>query len=882
MRGLDFWLNKENPPQKEKTEENFIVTHIDQNEDIGKTNRLDSNKLDVITGENGDSLYVLLSADYEPQMGKVYLKFYDVNRKKIFIWYDTTGHKPYAYTKEDIDKIRNHPEIMNISDKIVDLKEETKYDPIIDQEIKVTKIIVKDPLVIGGTRYSLREKMRLWEADIKYYANYIFDMGLQVGGYYVFDAENGLPKPYSFDYPPEVSRFIENIGDEEIVRWIKLLSMDIPDYKRVALDIEVYNPAGVMPRVEDPKYPVFVASLRGSEGLRKIIYYDLRNELKEKIFNLDGYEVEVVNSEEDLIKRVIEIIREYPIIITFNGDKFDLPYIRKRGEVKGIPNIGDYIRLGRNDARITWGIHLDLYEFFKNVSIKTYAFSNAYDIVSLDTVAQALIGKGKVQMEKGFQESSAEEILRYAYMDAEITYELTTFNNNVVLRLITMIARIANMTIDDVCRLSISRWIKNRLVSEHRRKGYLIPLPEEIVGKGGRKHLEPITKGKKYAGALVIEPIPGIHFNVHVVDFASLYPSLMKEYNISYETVNCPHEECKDNKVPETTTWICKKKKGIISTFTGAIRDVRVMVFKKLSKDRGLPPEKRAFYEVAQGALKVFINAMYGVTGAETFPFYYLPAAEAVTLLGRYSINTSISTAKKMKLEVVYGDTDSLFIKNPDKKTLNHFMKEVEKKLRLKLEIDKIYRYVVLSNRKKNYFGVLEDGSIDVKGLLGKKSSTPPFIKNIFYDVLEILRNINSQDEFDEARIKIQEMIVEAERKLRKGEVSLEDLAISVTLSKPLKAYTKTTPQHVKAARKLERVKGIEIPPGTIIKIIKTKDSDGAAPLELVKSLHEVDTEKYVELLRSTLEQILDVLDIDLDKIRISREYRSLDQYFNF
>ncbi len=863
-QGLDKWIY---PQEKNKQ------PIIKNNNSLKKIN--DNPKL--------DNLYILLSADYDSQEQKVYLKFYNIKKENILIWYDTTDHKPYALSKLRPEELRMHPDLASMSDRIIDLKEVKKHDPITDTDIIMTKIVVKDPLAIGGTRTSLREKMRLWEADIKYHANYIFDLGFQVGAYYIIEDIKKVPKQVELEIPPEImEKFNKTKMDEKILEWLKLLAMEVPNYKRVALDIEVFNPPGIMPRVEDPQYPIFIASLRGSDNLRKILVYDLRNEIKEDRLKLDHYEVEVYRSEKELIERIIDIIKQYPIVITFNGDKFDLPYIRRRGEAIGIPNIREYIKLGRNDARITWGVHIDLYEFFKNVSIKTYAFSNSYDIVSLDSVAKALIGEGKIEFEKSFEEASIYEAMDYAYQDAEITYKLTEFNQNLVMNLITIIARISNMTIDDVCRLSISNWIKNRLVFEHRKLNYLIPLREEIEAKGVKQHLKPITKGKKYVGAIVIQPEPGIHFNVHVVDFASLYPSIIKEYNISYETVNCPHQECRDNLVEGTSTWICKKKRGIISQFAGAIRDVRVNIFKKLAKDRKLPAAKRRFYDVVQSSLKVFINAIYGVMGSEAFPFYYLPAAEATTILGRGAIMKAIEISREMGLKVIYGDTDSLFIKDPDNETLTKFIKRVEKTIRLKLDIDKIYRYVVFSRRKKNYFGILTDGTVDVKGLLGKKSSTPPYIKDIFYQVLDILKNVNTLDEFKEAKENIKQIVLNAEAKLRKGEVSINDLAISVTLSKPLHAYTKTTPQHVKAARKLKRALGIDISPGTIIRIIKTRDKEGASPVELVRDYRQVDVEKYIELLRSTLSQILEAMDIDIKEIEIKKEFRSLDQFFKF
>ena len=72
----------------------------------------------------------------------------------------------------------------------------------------------------------------------------------------------------------------------------------------------------------------------------------------------------------------------------------------------------------------------------------------------------------------------------------------------------------------------------------------------------GRWHI----KDKKYRGGLVIEPKQGIHFKVVVMDFASLYPSIIKVKNLSYETVRCSHEECKKNTIPQTNHWTCSKK----------------------------------------------------------------------------------------------------------------------------------------------------------------------------------------------------------------------------------------------------------------------------------------------------------------------------------
>lgn len=821
-----------------------------------------------------DNLYLLVSADYDPNIKSVFLKLYDVNSHEIKILYDKTGHKPYAYSKEKIEKLRKDQYIIKNANRILEFITEIKHDPITDRDVQVTKIIADDPLVIGGTSSSLRNFIKLWEADIKYYTNYLFDTGLNIGKYYKL--ENGHLKEQYISIEPKIQDYLDKFSDDEQMSyWIKLLSEPVPNYRLLAVDIEVYvSNQSRMPQPDNPEDPIFIFSFMGTDGLKKVLLYNIRNEA---ISEVEDFDIEIFDNEGDMIKRAVEIMMNYPIIVTFNGDNFDMRYIKKRAEHINLEDIVKEIRLGRNDARVNWGIHIDLYNFFKNVSIKNYAFGGKYDEISLDSIGKSILGLSKLTIKEGFDKYSLTEICRYSFRDVEITYRLAVFNNQLVMKLITIISRIANMTIDDVCRLSVSNWIKNRLIDLHRKRNYLIPRREEIESKGGGRHFEPVTKGKKYKGAIVESPRAGIHFNIYVLDIASLYPSIMKEYNISYETVNCPHPECKSNIIPETTTWICKLRRGVVSEFVGNIRDVRVNIFKKLSRDENISPETRELYNVIQNVLKVFINASYGVFGAEEFFLFYLPAAEAIATLGRHAINYSIKEAKHLNLDVIYGDTDSLFIKNPDPKKLELLINNVGKKLKLQLEIDKIYKYVVFSQRKKNYFGVLMDGTLDVKGLVGKKSSTPDFIKEVFYDILEHLKNISNEEEFIKAKEEIIRIITEAEEKIRHRKVDIEDLAIGVTLSKPLAAYTKTTPQHVKAARMLEQKLKRNIVPGSVIRYVKTTNQTGVKPIELVKSPDEIDIDKYIELLWSTITQITDALDISQTKAEVTRR---LDQFF--
>ncbi|MEM3027073.1 MAG: DNA polymerase domain-containing protein, partial [Thermoproteota archaeon] len=377
---------------------------------------------------------------------------------------------------------------------------------------------------------------------------------------------------------------------------------------------------------------------------------------------------------------------------------------------------------------------------------------------------------------------------------------------------------------------------------------------------------EAIIKGKKYRGAIVLEPKPGLYFNLVVLDFASLYPSIIMNFNISYETVRCVHDECRDNMPMNSPHWVCRKRRGVESSIIGALRELRVKYYQPLAK-KTRDEEKRSFYDVVQRAIKVFINASYGVMGADSFHFYAPCAAETVTWIGRGIFTELVETASALRIEVVYGDTDSIFLKNPKSEEVEKLIELVRNKYSIELNIDKVYRYGVFSQRKKNYLGVTEDGNVDIKGLVGKKSSTPKFVKQAFHDMVSILSKVRNEEEFNSAVSSIKSMINDYVEKLVNRQLSLEELAFDVMLSKPVDNYDKSTPQHVKAAKQLEREFGVKARAGDIISYVKVKT--GVKPVKMA-SIEEIDLEKYLSVMKATFEQVLDPLGIEIEPPRRS------------
>jgi len=828
-----------------------------------------------------------VSATYSGEKGLAVIKLYEPESERIHLWYDITGHKPYCLTNLPLSELKKIHRLTSHSG-FDHFESVEKYDPLLDQKVTLTKVMAKDPLSIGGRPIGcirdiipeeypkvtgLEQEAKVWEAAIKYYQSYIYDRELAPG--MIYKIENNELVRVKHAPSERVVKEIRGLfrGEpeeylEHIEGWARLLEYPAPGFRRVALDIEVSSP--IPTRVPDPReaaYQIICASLLGSDRKKRILLLK-REGVEEGVEKLPpDANVEYFDSEKKLVLAIFEALWEYPFVLTFNGDDFDLRYLEHRAQNLGIRRDRVPIELGRRVCLLKHGIHIDLYKFFFNRSIQIYAFGRKYRDMTLGDVGKALLGITKLELVKPISELAYTQLAKYCFRDAEITFKLTAFDNDLVMKLILALTRISRMPMEDVSRQGVSRWIRNFLHYEHRRRNTLIPNAEDILALKGATVTKAVIKGKKYKGAIVVEPVPGVHFNVKVMDFASLYPSIIKVHNLGYQSIRCPHTECRDNKVPETPHWICKKRKALESLVVGALRDLRVKWYKPKSQDKSLPSGLRSWYKVIQSALKVILNASYGVFGAETFDLYCPPVAEATAAIGRQAITQTISKAQGLGIEVIYGDTDSIFLKNASQNQIEALSNWSEKELGMQLDVDKIYRYSVFSSRKKNYLGVFPDGNVEVKGLTGKKRHIPIFIKKAFDQMEERLGQVKSPSEFEQAKREIRKIIRDRYLRLKRREWGErpDELAFNVVLGKPPSHYNKTTPQHVKAALQLEE-RNHKLKAGDLISFVKVVKEPHVKPIQLASN-SEIDVEKYVGYLHSTFDQVLDALGLDFNEI---------------
>jgi len=814
-----------------------------------------------------------VSIGYDGEKRCCYLRFYEAKSHRIYEWYDTTGHRPYCFADRSIDELSSN-EAISKNPGFENFQTVEKYDALRSESATRTKIVARDPLTIGGKPTgSIRDVIRAWEADIKYVENYIYDNNLEPGMMYEVKGERLQRVEYSL--PPEatvmVGQLLRTESDEYrrlALEWMRLLECPVPTYLRAALDIEVFSPVATrIPDAEVADQEVICASLVGSDGQSRVFLLEKQGKKQGDIPLPATASVKFYEKERELLADIFRAMLAYPVILSFNGDDFDLRYLYHRAQNLGFAKQEIPIEMGRDVAYLRQGVHIDLYKFFFNRSIQVYAFGQRYRENTLTEVGEAILGRGKIDISAPVSELGYGELAKYCLNDSEITLELTGYEDDLVMKLITALSRISYMSLEDVSRQGVSSWIRSIMYCHHRKRNYFIPRADEIQELKGGTTTEAIIKGKKYKGAIVVEPRPGVHFNVSVLDFASLYPSIIKNWNLGYETVRCPHadDECRQNLIPGTPHWVCKKTKALESLLIGSLRDIRVNWYKPRSKDAALPKSQLSWYKVVSDALKVVLNASYGVFGADRFALYCPPVAEATAAIGRYAISQTLQTARELGIEVLYGDTDSLFLESPDQHVLRKLVDWSKSSLQMELEVDKNYRYLALSSRKKNYLGVKPDGSVDIKGLTGKKRHIPEFLTKAFYEMVRILSQVESPQEFENAKKKITEIVKGCYLKLRNREYSLEELAFSVMMGRETGGYRKTTPQHVKAAKQLEG-RGFEIKSGELIAFVKVIGEQGVKPVQLAK-VDDIDIQKYMEYLRSTFEQVLDALGVEFEDL---------------
>ncbi|CAN0386493.1 unnamed protein product [Lampetra fluviatilis] len=374
-------------------------------------------------------------------------------------------------------------------------------------------------------------------------------------------------------------------------------------------------------------------------------------------------------------------------------------------------------------------------------------------------------------------------------------------------------------------------------------------------------------RGKRkaaYAGGLVLEPKVGFYDKfILLLDFNSLYPSIIQEYNICFTTV-CQHTPPGQVTCVQGADWIpdlpdSGLELGVLPTEIRKLVERRKQV-KGLMKQADLNPDLYTQYDIRQKALKLTANSMYGCLGFSLSRFYAKPLAALVTLKGREILLHTKELVQKMNLEVIYGDTDSIMI-NTNSRDLDEVYRlgskvkaEVNRSYRLlEIDVDGVYRSMLLLKKKKYAALSVErqpDGSYttrqELKGLDIVRRDWCGLAKACGnYVIGQILSDQSHGDILD----KIQSHLEETGRSVADGTVDIQQYHIHKALTKDPQDYPdKRSLPHVHVALWVNSQAGKRLRAGDTVTYVVCQDGSGLAASQRAYAPEQLQRQESLRL----------------------------------
>ncbi|HDD46019.1 MAG TPA: hypothetical protein ENG42_00955 [Candidatus Aenigmarchaeota archaeon] len=763
--------------------------------------------------------FCVIDADHIVDENNAYVRLWgiDKNGRKVLC---VDRYDPYFYVQLK-DELDSNVGIKLFREQLARLKEfgggikniELVKKKLLGVEKNFIKIIVRQPSDVQR----LRDIIKNWEIvneeyeyDIPLYRRYLIDKGIVPMGWVEV---RGKAKPCT----------------------------EHCDIKVEARDVIIFKDAPAQPHIlafdiEMCGNDIIMISMVDNKNFKKALAWGWQKGNKR---------VEILSNEKELLERFISLIKERnpDIIVTYNGDRFDFAKIRERCDVYKLA-----LNLGRDDsvvvftkrgrirsAKIKGIAHVDIYDFIEQI----LGPSLSSEILTLDMVANELLGVGKKQLEWQDIESlwrkreGLDKIADYCLFDSELTLRLADY----ILPQIYELCRIVGQPLFDISRMPYSQLVEWLLIRNAYRKGEMVLNRPKFDEIRRRREAEP------YTGGYVYSPKEGIHEDIALFDFQSLYPSIIITYNISPETLDKKNGE--EHKVPGNDHFFTTKFKGFIPSIVEELIRKRIAIKRKMKKVKKNSIEHRMLYN-RQYALKILANSSYGYYAFPGARWYSRVCAKSIAAWGRKYIQDVIDFATRNGYEVVYGDTDSLFIKDCDKKRAKNFLEAVNKMLpeTMELDLQGIYKsgIFVLTKTgtvaKKRYALLDYDGKIVIRGFEKVRRDWANIAKETQEKVLlAVLKDRNEKKALDIVRATIE--------RIRSGKVDMKDLVIYTQITKPLNEYDQNAP-HVAAAKKYVG-RGKVITEGSVIGYIITKGdgsiSDRAVPYEYAK---DYDPEYYI------------------------------------
>jgi len=526
------------------------------------------------------------------------------------------------------------------------------------------------------------------------------------------------------------------------------------------------------------------------------------------------------------ILQMVYAVREFDpdIILTRAGDSYLLPYLIHRAAQN---QVLDQLVLGRDNMYLTR----------HGMQGRTY-WSYGHTFYRAGTMR--LYGRIHVDESNTF-------IVRESGLDGLIE-----------------IARTCRVPLHTAARFSIGSSMTSIQAYQAIKDDILLPRNKKIP-ENFKSALDLLVGDR---GGFIYEPRLGLHDGVGELDFSSMYPSLMRKYNISAETVLC--KCCPDSpiRIPELDYHICTKREGIVP------KTVNLALTKRLSykrlRDQTQNLQLRQVYEGRQVALKWILVTCFGYLGFKNSKFGTVDGHIGVCAYARDAFLKASHLAEYCGFEVLHGIVDSLWLKKDDATNDEyvHLCKLITRDVGVPINFEGRYKWITFLPSRlhprvsvlNRYFGVLENGKTKIRGLEIRRRDTPRFIYNAQTEIINALAPANNAEELMHKVLDAIAVLRSYRQKLIDREIPLADLLISRHLSKNPTHYRQHVSQLIAAKQLLEQ--GVDVQAGNNVRFIFTnaeskRHSRRVVAEQLVGKNLNADTKKYLMLLYASASDLL-------------------------
>ena len=509
------------------------------------------------------------------------------------------------------------------------------------------------------------------------------------------------------------------------------------------------------------------------------------------------YEI-VDDDEETILNKVYFLFRNYDLIIGFNSDHFDFPLLIERGKKYNI----NFEKLSYKFA--------DFYTIAKKFNNINVILSSAQlRSWSLDSLGQHFLGISKVKLEQGIRDTrfggtiydlfvnDRDKLVEYNRRDVEILKGLCDYFD--LIPTLKMMSEVSGCPVQYLVR-SIGKaveFLMYKKIWEEKRIDMFEVLEEATM-----------ELKTPYEGALVLIKKEGYYENIAIYDFSSMYPSIMRTFNLSLETVRKLSEEEYNSLLKLDESKLHLVRKLVEDSENGKVGFIPSILDELYEKRKKYKASGEKTKEVA---VKLIMNSFYGYFGGEDSKFKSVRLASLTTAFARFLISRVFN-----RFGGIYGDTDSVFLPVREEdidrmnEEINNYVRSlfegiISKRFFMKMEFKLLFSSLILLD-KKRYIGLvsLDEKKNRVNEIFSKgselvRSDFTVFGKRLLDELVRkilVEKNLDIKSVFEFLRIK--------KESLFRGEVPPEDLALTSTLTKLPKDY-KTVPVHVKAVMNSKR-----------------------------------------------------------------------------